>query len=139
MAPLSAEQKAALAASRARAKARREAFAARVDQIGAGLDLPAEPLTGVGRLPAWADWRADSRKLVVLVPEGEDWRTVDKALAYGLAHAKGRTLTLVLPKGFETATCVRPPSSITTSTYMRTPRESRSTRLRSSGTRRKTT
>ena len=107
MAAFSAERKAAVAASRAIAKARREAFAARVDEVSEGLYLPADSLVGVGRLPAWAVWRADDRQLVVLVPEGEDWRTVDKALAYGLAHAKGRRLILVLPKGFETATCVR--------------------------------
>jgi hypothetical protein len=52
-------------------------------------------------LPSWARFYHDGSALAVLVCGGESWRTVEKALAYALAHAGGRRLELVLPEDWQ--------------------------------------
>ena len=77
---------------------RRTAFAKRVPELLSSAGLPTEDLDSPGfALPKWAVFTADRATLVVTVAEGESWRTVEKAMAYGVAHLRGRRLALLLP------------------------------------------
>lgn len=85
--------------NKARAASRREIFAAGVPALAEAAGLPTAPLDPGGfPLPAWARFTADTDTVAVFVADGESWRTVEKALAYGVAHARGRLLVLVLPE-----------------------------------------
>jgi len=85
--------------SRWRAHERRSEFDAKARALASAAGLPTRPYKKTGfPLPAWASFYADDRALAVLVCPGEQWRTVEKALAYGVAHAQGRKLELVMPE-----------------------------------------
>lgn len=105
-------QKAALAASKVSARLRREEFEVLASRLADRHGWPGSPLHGAGRLPQWAVWRADDEQVVALVPAGEHWRSVDKALAFGLAYASDgrsgqRRLVLVLPEADARSTQIR--------------------------------
>ena len=88
--------------SRRRAHERRSEFDAKAKALAGAASLPTRPYKKTGfPLPAWASFYADDRVLVVLVCPGEQWRTVEKALAYGVAHAQGRKLELVIPEDWQ--------------------------------------
>ena len=85
--------------SRRRAHERRSEFDAKARALAGSASLPTRPYKKTGfPLPAWASFYADDRVLAILVCPGEPWRTVEKALAYGIAHAQGRKLDLVIPE-----------------------------------------
>jgi hypothetical protein len=87
-----------LRVSKLHARERRSAFSGDAPALAGGAGLPVRPYSRRGfPLPAWASFYADESALAVLVCSGESWRTVEKALAYGIAHADGRKLELVLP------------------------------------------
>ncbi len=76
---------------------RRSTSGAEAGVLAADAGLPTEPYKTAFPLPAWARFFAGDGALAVIVCGGEQWRTVEKALAYGVAHAHGRKLGLVLP------------------------------------------
>jgi len=84
--------------SRWRAHERRSEFDAKARALAGAASLPTRPHKTGFPLPAWASFYADDRALAVLVCPGERWQTVEKALAYGVAHAQGRKLELVIPE-----------------------------------------
>ena len=85
--------------SRWRAHERRSEFDAKARALASAAGLPTRPYKKTGfALPAWASFYADDRALAVLACTGEQWRTIEKALAYGVAHAQGRKLELVMPE-----------------------------------------
>ncbi len=69
--------------SRWRAHERRAEFDAKARALASAAGLPTGPYKTGFPLPAWASFYADDRALGVLVCPGEQWRTVEKALAYG--------------------------------------------------------
>ena len=88
-----------LSVSKLNAHERRSAFAARAPALAMTAGLPTIPYKKEPfPLPAWASFYADDHTLAVLVCPGEHWQTVERALAYGVAHAQGRNLGLVLPE-----------------------------------------
>ena len=88
--------------SRWRAHERRSEFDAKARALALAAGLPTRPYKKTGfPLPAWARFYADDRALVVLVCTGEQWRTIEKALAYGVAHAQGRKLELIMPEHWQ--------------------------------------
>ena len=88
-----------LTVSKLRARERRWSFRAKASALAGNVGLPTMPYRKTGfPLPAWASFYADDSTLAVLVCPGEQWRTVERALAYGVAHANGRKLELLLPE-----------------------------------------
>ena len=91
-----------LTVSKLRARERRWSFRAKASALAGNVGLPTMPYRKTGfPLPAWASFYADDSTLAVLVCPGEQWRTVEKALAYGVAHANGRKLELVIPEHWQ--------------------------------------
>jgi hypothetical protein len=81
---------------------RRSVFGAKAQDMAEAAGLPAGEYKMTGfPLPSWARFYHDDDALAVLVCGGESWRTVEKALAYALAHASGRRLELVLPEHWQ--------------------------------------
>ncbi|MEX5636820.1 hypothetical protein [Parafrankia sp. FMc2] len=90
------------------AAARRTKFRDGAKQLAEAAGLPTEPYTCPGfPLSSALVFFADATTLAVLVGGEEDALTVDSALAYGIAHAPGRELAVVLPAGAEAATVCR--------------------------------
>lgn len=84
--------------NRVKAAQRRESFAAKAPLLAEAAGLPTEPLDAGGfPLPSWARFTADDATVAVVVADGEPPRTVEKALAYGIAHARNRSVVLLLP------------------------------------------
>src|ERR1039457_6065531 len=84
------------------ARERRSAFSAKAQAMAEAAGLPARQYKKGGfPLPSWARFYHDGSALAVLVCGGESWRTVEKALAYALAHAGGRRLGVVLPGAWQ--------------------------------------
>ncbi|MCK9902148.1 hypothetical protein CC117_25505 [Parafrankia colletiae] len=91
-----------------RAAARRTEFRDRAKHLTEAARLPTEPYTCQGfPLSSALVLFADATTLAVLVGGEEDALTVDSAFAYGIAHAPGRELAVVLPAGAEAATVCR--------------------------------
>lgn len=110
MNPKTPGKQAALAAAKAEAACRRAAFTADVGRNPRSLTeagIPTTPLMASKKVPAWAVWTGDAATIAALVAGREPRKNVDLALAYGLAHAAGRHLHLVLPQGIEDATLIR--------------------------------
>jgi len=81
---------------------RRSAFGAKAQDMAEAAGLPTGEYKMTGfPLPSWARFYHDDGALAVLVCGDESWRTVEKALAYALAHASGRRLELVLPEHWQ--------------------------------------
>ena len=81
---------------------RRSVFGAKAPHVARAAGLPAMRYKKAGfPLPSWARFYHDDSVLAVLVCGGESWRTVEKALAYAVAHAGGRRLELVLPERWQ--------------------------------------
>jgi hypothetical protein len=76
---------------------RRSMSSADARVLAADAGLPTEAYKTAFPLPTWARFLADDNALAVIVCRGKQWRTVEKALAYGVAHARGRKLDLLIP------------------------------------------
>jgi hypothetical protein len=102
------DQTAMLGTSDDLAQRRRAEFRVTSIDLAFGAGLPTEPFHAPGfALPSALVFSHDHDRLVVMVGGGESDKTVDSALAYGLAHAGDLDLVLVLPVGQHAATAAR--------------------------------